>query len=96
MSQLISKTYSSTSPVMVLMTLSLVTVPYLHHSYRFNYSFHTHTHTHTFSLPNVLCVPFMKRNLISISQFCSLNNTFIEFLPTCFFVKDLHMGEILL
>lgn len=49
-----------------------------------------------FSLSNVRRVPTMKRNLISISQFCHSNNTSIDFLPTLFFVKDLRMGTILL
>ena len=35
------------------------------------------TPSHSFSLSNVLCVPTMKRNLISISQFCHSNNTSI-------------------
>ena len=51
---------------------------------------------HTFSLSNVLCVPTMKRNLISISQFCHSNNISIEFLLSSFFKKDPHMGAILL
>ena len=38
----------------------------------------------------------MKRNLIFISPFCHSNNTSIEFLPSSFFVKDLHIGTILL
>lgn len=40
-------------------------------------------------LNNILCVLTMKKNLISISQFCLTNNVFIEFLPTCFYVNDL-------
>ena len=50
----------------------------------------------TFQLNNVLCVPAMKKNLISISQFCTSNNVSIEFLPTAFLVKDIHMGATLL
>ncbi|PKA62506.1 Retrovirus-related Pol polyprotein from transposon TNT 1-94 [Apostasia shenzhenica] len=46
------------------------------------------TPSHSFKLHDVLCVPNMKRNLISISQFCKTNNTSIEFLPTSFHVKD--------
>ncbi|KAL6315549.1 hypothetical protein AAG906_000852 [Vitis piasezkii] len=42
------------------------------------------TPSHSFTLSNVLCVPTMKRNLISISQFCKSNNTSIEFLPLLF------------
>ncbi|RVW60364.1 Retrovirus-related Pol polyprotein from transposon RE1 [Vitis vinifera] len=54
------------------------------------------TPSHSFTLSNVLCVPTMKRNLISISQFCKSNNTSIEFLPSYFHVKDLQTGAILL
>lgn len=38
----------------------------------------------SFVLKNVLCVPSMKKNLISVSQFCSNNNVSIEFLPSSF------------
>jgi len=50
--------------------------------------------THSFNLNNILCVPDIKRNLISIYQFCVDNNVSIEFLPWCFLVKDLLTGEI--
>ncbi|KAG6755697.1 hypothetical protein POTOM_041530 [Populus tomentosa] len=49
-----------------------------------------------FSLTNVLCVPSIQKNLISISKFCISNNASIEFLPCTFVVKDLHTGAILL
>ncbi|KAE8725678.1 hypothetical protein F3Y22_tig00008262pilonHSYRG00055 [Hibiscus syriacus] len=54
------------------------------------------TPSYSFSLSNVLCVPTMKRNIISISQFCKSNNTSIEFLAFSFHVKDLRMRKILL
>ena len=38
------------------------------------------TPSHSFSLSNVLCVPSMKQNLISVSQFCKTNNSSIEIL----------------
>jgi hypothetical protein len=50
--------------------------------------------THSFHLNNILCVPDIKRNLISIYQFCVDNNVSIEFLPWCFLMKDLLTGEI--
>ena len=53
------------------------------------------TPSHSFTLSNVLCVPTMKCNLISVSQFCKSINTSIEFLPSSFHVKDLHTGAIL-
>ena len=52
--------------------------------------------TTTFTLNDVLYVPSMKKNLISISQFCISNNVSIEFLPFCFHVKDLRTGATLL
>lgn len=50
----------------------------------------------TFKLNNVLCVPRMKKNLISISQFCKSNNVSIEFLLSNFLVKELRTGATLL
>ena len=54
------------------------------------------TPSHSFTSPNVLCVPSMKLNLISISKFFKSNQTYVEFLPSSFHVKDLQMGAILL
>ena len=54
------------------------------------------TPSHSFTSLNVLCVPSMKRNLISISQFFKSNQTYVEFLPSSFHVKDLQTGAILL
>jgi histone deacetylase 1/2 len=54
------------------------------------------THNTSFKLDNVLCVPSMKKNLISISQFCTSNNVSVEFLPSSFYVKELRTGAILL
>ncbi|BBH07832.1 transposable element gene [Prunus dulcis] len=51
---------------------------------------------HHFTLNNVLCVPSMKKNLISISQFCTSNNVSIEFLPSTFLVKELQTGATVL
>ena len=55
-----------------------------------------HSHHKTFPLNDVLCVPDMKKNLISISQFCSTNDVSIEFLSSFFHVKDFRTGVILL
>ena len=54
------------------------------------------TLSHSFTLQNVLCVPHIKRNLISISQFYKSNKTSVEFLPSSFLMKDLQMGALLL
>ena len=54
------------------------------------------TPTTTFTLNNVLCVPNMKQNLISISQFFTTNNASVEFLPSSFHVKNFRTGAILL
>jgi hypothetical protein len=53
------------------------------------------TNNSTFKLNDVLCVPDIKTNLISIYQFCVTNNVSVEFLPTCFQVNDLHTGATL-
>jgi histone deacetylase 1/2 len=49
-----------------------------------------------FSLTDVLYVPSITKNLISISKFYISNNASIEFLPFLFLVKDLHTGATLL
>ena len=49
----------------------------------------------TFKLNNVLCAPNIKKNLLSVSQFCTHNNTSIEFFPDFFLVKDLTTGASL-
>ena len=49
-----------------------------------------------FSLTDVLCVPTITKNLISISKFCISNNASVEFLPSFFLIKDLHTGATLL
>lgn len=54
------------------------------------------TPTHTFTINNIHCVPSMKMNLISISQFCTSNNVSIEFLLSSFPVKDFHIGAAFL
>lgn len=46
-----------------------------------------------FVADNVLCAPQIRRNLLSVSQFCNQNNTSIEFFPDCFTVKDLNTGH---
>ena len=54
------------------------------------------TSSRTFTLQNVLCVPSMQKNLISIYQFCTNNHVYVEFSPSAFQVKDLNTGAILL
>ena len=49
-----------------------------------------------FLLPNILHVPTIQKNLLSVSQFTKDNNVSIDFHPSCFFVKDLTTGKILL
>ena len=43
----------------------------------------------TFKLNNILCALNIKKNLLTISHFCSHNNTFINFFLDFFLVKDL-------
>uniref|UniRef100_A0A2N9G2P8 Retrovirus-related Pol polyprotein from transposon TNT 1-94-like beta-barrel domain-containing protein n=1 Tax=Fagus sylvatica TaxID=28930 RepID=A0A2N9G2P8_FAGSY len=49
-----------------------------------------------FLMPNVLHVPSIQKNLLSVSQFTKDNNVSIDFHPSCFFVKDLTTGKVLL
>ncbi|KAK9132427.1 hypothetical protein Scep_011955 [Stephania cephalantha] len=48
------------------------------------------------SFHNTLCVPSIKKNLLSVSQLTRDNNVLIEFHPHVCFVKDLQTNEILL
>ncbi|KAK9074377.1 hypothetical protein SSX86_006975 [Deinandra increscens subsp. villosa] len=47
------------------------------------------------SLPNVLCVPNLRSNLISVAQLCRTNNVSVEFFPLYFLVKDIVTGATL-
>ncbi|KAI3526642.1 hypothetical protein L1887_05902 [Cichorium endivia] len=57
---------------------------------------HINTLHKPLSLPNVLCVPRLRRNLISVAKLCKTNQVSVEFFPTHFFVKDLSTGAPLL
>ena len=50
----------------------------------------------TFQVQDTLCVPTINQNLISVHHFTKNNNVFLEFHPSCFFVKDQQTREILL
>ncbi|KAH6823664.1 hypothetical protein C2S53_004231 [Perilla frutescens var. hirtella] len=54
------------------------------------------SHTHIFHLKNLLHVPSITKNLISVSQFAKDNNVYFEFHPLFCFVKDRHTWAILL
>lgn len=54
-----------------------------------------HIYANSFHLKHVLCLPNISQNLVSVSQFCSHNNTSIKFFPNCFHVKDLTTGAFL-
>ncbi|KAF8377299.1 hypothetical protein HHK36_030674 [Tetracentron sinense] len=49
-----------------------------------------------FHLRDTLCVPTIKKNLISVHHFTKQNNVFLEFHPSHFFVKDRITGATLL
>jgi hypothetical protein len=53
-----------------------------------------HSGSSFFNLRNILCVPDINKNLISIYQFCITNNVSIEFLSLCFLMKDLLTGVV--
>jgi len=48
-----------------------------------------------FILNNILHVPQITKNLLSIQKFTSDNNVYVEFHPSCFFIKDRIFGKIL-
>ena len=52
--------------------------------------------TSPFRLRDVLCVPSISRNLISIAKFNKQNSTSIELFPDFFLIKDLTSGKVLL
>ncbi|KAG6765992.1 hypothetical protein POTOM_030056 [Populus tomentosa] len=54
------------------------------------------TQINPFTISNVLCVPSIQKNLVSVSQFCKQHLTSIEFFSSHFSVKDLRTGQILL
>lgn len=48
------------------------------------------------TLNNVLCVPHIHKNLISVYRLCNANKVSVEFFPASFQVKDLYSGVPLL
>ncbi|KAJ0053514.1 hypothetical protein Pint_01446 [Pistacia integerrima] len=50
----------------------------------------------TFHLNDTLCVPNIRKNLISMHHFTSQNNVLVEFHPLFFLVKDRTTGAIIL
>ena len=53
------------------------------------------TPTTSFLLHDVLHVPLIKKNLLSVHKFTKDTNTYLEFHPSCFFVKDRATGKVL-
>ena len=52
--------------------------------------------TRNLSLNNVLCVPNIKKNLISVYRLCNANQVSVKFFPASFQVKDLSSGAPLI
>jgi len=50
----------------------------------------------TFQVQDTLCVPTINQNLISVHHFTKHDNVFLEFHPSCFFIKDQQTRETLL
>ncbi|KAG8493766.1 hypothetical protein CXB51_011188 [Gossypium anomalum] len=55
-----------------------------------------HTKTKILRLSNILCVPNIRKNLLSVSRFAKENNVFFEFHPSYYVVKDILTREVLL
>lgn len=55
-----------------------------------------HTQTKPLFLNQVLHVPSIQSNLLSVSKLCQTNHSSVEFFPDCFVVKDLNSGQALL
>ena len=55
-----------------------------------------HNPKHDFSISNVLHVPSANKNLVSVHQFTSDNDVFLEFHPTYFCIKDKDTKNLLL
>ncbi|XP_019414569.1 PREDICTED: uncharacterized protein LOC109326332 [Lupinus angustifolius] len=54
------------------------------------------TNTKSLSIKQVLCVPNITTNLVSVSKLCQTNQCSVEFFSDCFIVKDLTSGQTLL
>jgi hypothetical protein len=54
------------------------------------------THHISFPLRKVLCIPAIKKNLLSIQKFATDNSMFFEFWPNHFLVKDQTTKQILM
>lgn len=55
-------------------------------------SFYVPSSTKPFFFNNVLCVPSLDKNLISVFQLCKTNGVAVTFTPTYFQVRDLDTG----
>lgn len=53
------------------------------------------TPSQNLTLNNILCVPALNKNLISVYQFCDTNNVKVACNPFSFCVKDLRTGILL-
>lgn len=54
------------------------------------------TPTRNLALKNILCVPNIEKNLISVYKLCNTNGVSVQFFPASFQVKDLSTGVPLL
>lgn len=57
-------------------------------------SFSSPSYTRPFFFNDVLCVPSLGKNLISVFQLCNTNGVAVTFTPTYFQVRDLTMGAL--
>ncbi|MFS7965824.1 putative RNA-directed DNA polymerase [Helianthus anomalus] len=54
------------------------------------------TNSRSLQLKNVLLVPNLRNNLVSVAKLCKTNKVSVEFFPFHFFVKDLRTGAHLM
>ncbi|GJY63739.1 putative zinc finger, CCHC-type, LTR copia-type gag-polypeptide, partial [Tanacetum coccineum] len=59
-------------------------------------STHIYTSSKSLDLPDILCVPKLRKNFISVAKLCRTNHVSVEFFPSHFFVNDLKTGARLI
>ena len=58
--------------------------------------FHSNNYYKNLHSKNVLCVPKISSNLVSVRKLCGDNNVFLEFYPSFFLIKDTNSNRVIL